>query len=33
VKSITDLHGGSALVESEVDRGTNVTLTFPNKPG
>jgi two-component system, OmpR family, heavy metal sensor histidine kinase CusS len=33
VKSIMDLHGGSALVESEVDRGTTVTLTFPNKPG
>jgi two-component system heavy metal sensor histidine kinase CusS len=33
VKSIMDLHGGSALVESEVDRGTTVTLTFPNKSG
>lgn len=33
VKSIMDLHGGSAVVESEVDRGTVVTLTFPNKPG
>jgi two-component system heavy metal sensor histidine kinase CusS len=33
VKSIMDLHGGSALVESEVDRGTTVTLTFPNKAG
>ena len=33
VKSITDLHGGSAVVESEVDRGTVVTLTFPNKSG
>jgi len=33
VKSIMDLHGGSALVESEVGRGTTVTLTFPNKAG
>ena len=33
VKSIMDLHGGSAAVESEVDRGTVVTLTFPNKSG
>ena len=33
VKSITDLHGGSAVVESEVNRGTVVTLTFPNKSG
>jgi signal transduction histidine kinase len=31
VKSITDLHGGSAVVESEVDRGTTVVLTFPNR--
>jgi two-component system heavy metal sensor histidine kinase CusS len=30
VKSIADLHGGSAVVASEVDRGTTVTLTFPN---
>ena len=29
VKSITDLHGGSVAVASEVDRGTTVTLTFP----
>ena len=29
VKSIMDLHGGSAAVESEVNRGTTVTLTFP----
>jgi two-component system heavy metal sensor histidine kinase CusS len=29
VKSIMELHGGSAVVESEVDRGTVVTLTFP----
>lgn len=33
VKSIMDLHSGSAVVESEVDRGTVVTLTFPNKSG
>ena len=33
VKSIMDLHGGSAVVESEVDRGTMVTLTFPNRSG
>jgi two-component system heavy metal sensor histidine kinase CusS len=33
VKSITDLHGGSATVKSEVDRGTSVTLTFPNQSG
>jgi two-component system, OmpR family, heavy metal sensor histidine kinase CusS len=33
VKSIMDLHGGSAVVESEVARGTSVTLTFPNKSG
>ncbi len=33
VKSIMDLHGGSAVVESKVDRGTVVTLTFPNKSG
>lgn len=30
VKSITDLHGGSATVVSEVDRGTTVTLSFPS---
>jgi len=29
VKSIVDLHGGSAEVESEVNRGTIVTLKFP----
>jgi len=29
VKSIVDLHGGLARVESEVGRGTTVTLTFP----
>ena len=32
VKSITDLHGGSVEVASEVNRGTTVTLTFPAKP-
>jgi len=31
VKSIVDLHGGSTKIESEVNRGTTVTLTFPNK--
>lgn len=30
VKSIMDLHGGAAAVQSEVDRGTVVKLTFPN---
>jgi two-component system heavy metal sensor histidine kinase CusS len=30
VKSIMDLHGGAAAVESELARGTVVTLTFPN---
>jgi two-component system heavy metal sensor histidine kinase CusS len=29
VKSIVDLHGGSARIESEVNRGTTVALTFP----
>ncbi len=33
VKSIMDLHGGAAVVESEVGRGTTVILTFPNKSG
>jgi two-component system heavy metal sensor histidine kinase CusS len=32
VKSIMDLHGGSAQIESEVRRGTTVVLTFPNLP-
>jgi two-component system, OmpR family, heavy metal sensor histidine kinase CusS len=31
VKSIVDLHGGSAKIESEVNRGTKVALVFPNK--
>jgi two-component system heavy metal sensor histidine kinase CusS len=30
VKSITDLHGGSVRIESEVHRGTKVVLSFPN---
>jgi two-component system heavy metal sensor histidine kinase CusS len=29
VKSIVDLHGGSAIIESEVGRGTTVKLIFP----
>jgi two-component system, OmpR family, heavy metal sensor histidine kinase CusS len=29
VKSIVDLHGGSATIRSEVDRGTTVKLIFP----
>lgn len=29
VKSIAELHGGSAAVQSEIDRGTTVTLKFP----
>ena len=32
VKSITDLHGGSIEVASEVNRGTTVTLSFPAQP-
>ena len=31
VKSIADLHGGSARIESELGSGTTVTLVFPNK--
>jgi signal transduction histidine kinase len=31
VKSIIDLHGGSATIESEVGRGTIVTITVPKK--
>ena len=31
VKSITDLHGGSATVTSQLNRGTTVTLTFPGQ--
>jgi len=33
VKSIVDLHGGSATVESVANRGTAVTLTFPTAVG
>src|SRR5437667_3713193 len=29
VKSIVDLHGGTARIQSEIDRGTTVSLTFP----
>jgi two-component system heavy metal sensor histidine kinase CusS len=29
VKSIVDLHGGSASIHSDIGRGTTVTLTFP----
>jgi two-component system heavy metal sensor histidine kinase CusS len=31
VKSIVDLHGGTARIESKVGRGTLVTLTFPKR--
>lgn len=31
VKSIVDLHGGTAAIQSEVNRGTTVILTFPGK--
>jgi two-component system heavy metal sensor histidine kinase CusS len=31
VKSIVDLHGGSAQIDSELGRGTTVALIFPNK--
>jgi two-component system heavy metal sensor histidine kinase CusS len=31
VKSIVNLHGGLARIQSEVNRGTTVTLFFPNK--
>jgi signal transduction histidine kinase len=30
VKSIVELHGGSASIESEIARGTIVRLRFPN---
>jgi two-component system heavy metal sensor histidine kinase CusS len=33
VKSIVDLHGGSARVQSEAGSGTAVTLIFPNASG
>jgi signal transduction histidine kinase len=31
VKSIVDLHGGLARIDSEVNRGTKVVLSFPHK--
>jgi two-component system, OmpR family, heavy metal sensor histidine kinase CusS len=31
VKSIMDLHGGTAVIESQPGRGTTATLSFPNK--
>jgi two-component system heavy metal sensor histidine kinase CusS len=31
IKSIVELHGGSARIQSEVGRGTTVKLSFPNK--
>jgi signal transduction histidine kinase len=31
VKSIVDLHGGTARIQSEIGRGTTVTLAFPNR--
>jgi two-component system, OmpR family, heavy metal sensor histidine kinase CusS len=33
VKSIVDLHGGSAKIESEIGGGTTVTLAFPTADG
>ena len=33
VKSIVDLHGGSARIQSQMGSGTTVTLVFPNKTG
>ena len=33
MKSIVDLHGGSAKIESEINRGTIVTLIFPGRVG
>jgi two-component system heavy metal sensor histidine kinase CusS len=30
VKSIMDLHGGTATIESQINRGATVTLRFPN---
>lgn len=32
VKSIVELHGGSATIQSELDRGTTVVLRFPAAP-
>jgi two-component system heavy metal sensor histidine kinase CusS len=31
VKSIVDLHGGTASIQSEIGRGTTVSLTFPQE--
>jgi two-component system, OmpR family, heavy metal sensor histidine kinase CusS len=31
VKSIVDLHGGTARIQSEIGRGTTVSLTFPKE--
>ena len=31
VKSIVDLHGGTARIQSEIGRGTKVSLTFPKE--
>src|SRR5207247_6524822 len=31
VKSIVDLHGGSATIQSDIGSGTTVTLRFPNQ--
>jgi two-component system heavy metal sensor histidine kinase CusS len=31
VKSIVDLHGGTARIQSEIGRGTMVSLTFPKR--
>jgi two-component system heavy metal sensor histidine kinase CusS len=31
VKSIVDLHGGTATIKSEIGRGTTVSLTFPRR--
>ena len=33
VKSIMQVHGGSVSIESEIGRGTTVTLIFPNSDG
>jgi len=33
VKTIMDLHGGSVTIESELKKGTQVTLSFPVPPG
>jgi signal transduction histidine kinase len=32
VKSIVDLHGGTATIQSDLGRGTTVTLAFPAVP-